>query len=90
MSSPAPDERSRRLLDVGQALVSELDTESVLDRILDEARAITGAQYAALGVLDQRRTGLERFVTAGLDREATHRAIGELPHGRGVLGVLIT
>jgi signal transduction histidine kinase len=78
----------RRLLEVGRALVGELDPEAVLDRILDEARAITGAQYAALGVLDEPRRELERFVTKGIDA-ATHRAIGDLPRGRGVLGVLI-
>ncbi|HEY2162139.1 MAG TPA: GAF domain-containing protein, partial [Solirubrobacteraceae bacterium] len=76
------------MLDMGQALVGELDPETVLERILEEARAITGAQYAALGVLDEDRTGLERFVTKGIDT-ATYRAIGDLPHGRGVLGVLI-
>ena len=81
-------DRSRRLLQVGRALVTEHNTEVVLDRILHEAREITGARYAALGVLDESRSELERFITLGID-EATHRAIGELPHGRGVLGVLI-
>ncbi len=81
-------EQIRRLLDVGRALVAEHDTEAVLDRILSEAREITGARYAALGVLDESRTELERFITVGFDA-ATHRAIGELPRGRGVLGVLI-
>jgi GAF domain-containing protein len=83
-----PDDKIRRLLDVGRALVSELDTEAVLERILEEARAITGARYVALGVLDEPRGELERFLTSGIDA-ATHRAIGDLPRGRGVLGVLI-
>jgi signal transduction histidine kinase len=83
------DQRFRRLVDVGRALLSQRDTEAVLERILDEGREITGAKYAALGVLDARRVGLERFLTAGLDREATLRALGEVPRGRGVLGVLI-
>jgi signal transduction histidine kinase len=69
-------------------LVGELDPEAVLDLILEEARAITSARYAALGVLNQARTELERFVTKGID-PATHRSIGDLPRGRGVLGVLI-
>lgn len=88
MSTPPDDDRIRRLLDVGRALVTELDPEAVLDRILEEAREITGARYAALGVMNEDRSELERFLTAGVDA-ATHRAIGELPHGRGVLGVLI-
>jgi signal transduction histidine kinase len=82
------DDRIRRLLDVGRTLIAELDPEAVLDRILEEAREITGARYAALGVLNEERNELERFLTAGVDG-ATRRAIGELPHGRGVLGVLI-
>jgi len=78
----------RRLLEVGRTLVCELDPEVVLDRILDEARDITGARYAALGVLNEERTELERFLTKGID-PVTHRAIGDLPRGRGVLGALI-
>jgi signal transduction histidine kinase len=79
----------RRLLDVGRSLVTELDPEAVFDRVLGVARELTGARYAAIGVLDERREGLERFLTAGID-EDTHRAIGDLPAGRGVLGVLIS
>jgi GAF domain-containing protein len=75
-------------LAIGSALVDERDPAAVLDRILSEARSLTGARYAALGVMDQERTGLERVVTAGIDEDG-RRAIGELPHGRGVLGVLI-
>ncbi len=82
------DHKLRRLLDVGRALLAELDYEAVLDRILEEARAITGARYAALGVLGEDRSELERFLTKGID-STTHRAIGDLPRGRGVLGVLI-
>jgi len=78
----------RRLLDVGRALTTELDQRILLERVLEEARAITGARYAALGILNEKHTALERFLTAGID-EATHRAIGELPRGRGVLGTLI-
>jgi signal transduction histidine kinase len=88
MSALDEGEQIRRLLQVGRELVAEHDTEAVLDRILKEAREITGARYAALGVLDGTRHELERFLTVGIDA-ATHRAIGDLPRGRGVLGVLI-
>jgi GAF domain-containing protein len=74
------EDRLRRLIAVGRALVSELDLEAVLQRVLEEARELTGARYAALGVLDERREGLERFLTVGID-DATHRAIGNLPRG---------
>jgi signal transduction histidine kinase len=78
----------RRLLDVGRSLMTELDLSAVLDRVLETAREITGARYAALGILDEERSELEQFLTSGIDEE-THRAIGALPRGRGVLGVLI-
>src|SRR5262252_6614487 len=83
------EDRLRRLLDAGRSLISELDPEAVLQRLLDVARDVTGARYAAIGVLDERRQGLERFITVGIDEE-THRQIGDPPRGRGVLGVLIT
>jgi signal transduction histidine kinase len=82
------EQRLRRLLDVGRSLIEELDLDVVLDRLLEVAQELTGARYAAIGVLDERRELLEQFITKGIDEE-THRAIGDLPHGRGVLGVLI-
>jgi signal transduction histidine kinase len=77
----------RRLLELGRGLAAKLDVDEVLDRILEAATEITGARYAALGVLNERRTELERFITVGVDAD-TRRRIGELPKGRGVLGVL--
>jgi signal transduction protein with GAF and PtsI domain len=88
MRASSERDQTRRLLQVGRELMAEHDTEAVLERILNEAREITGARYAALGVLDETRTELERFLTVGID-QSTHRAIGDLPRGRGVLGVLI-
>jgi len=61
------DHRLRRLLEVGRLLVAELDVEAILDRVLDVARELTGARYAALGVLDSERRELERFLTKGVD-----------------------
>ncbi len=87
--SGALDEpRLRQLIDVGRGLVAELDPEVIFDRVLEVACEMTGARYAALGVLDDDRHELERFITRGID-EKTHRAIGDLPRGRGVLGLLI-
>jgi signal transduction histidine kinase len=82
------EQRLRRLLDVGRTLISELEPETVLQRLLEVARELTGARYAAIGVMDESRERLERFLTVGVDEE-THRQIGDLPRGRGVLGVLI-
>ncbi len=84
-----PDESwVRRLLAVGRSLTSELDRDVVLHRVLDTARQMTGARYAALGILNADHTGLENFLTSGLSDEQL-AAIGDLPRGRGVLGVLI-
>src|SRR4029079_4901568 len=77
-----------KLLEVGRTLVAELDVETVLHRVLDAARELSGARYAALGVLDARKQELERFVFIGIDAE-TQRRIGPLPKGAGVLGELI-
>ncbi|MEA2125942.1 MAG: hypothetical protein QOI80_2724 [Solirubrobacteraceae bacterium] len=79
----------RAVLDAGRSLVSELDADAVLARLLETARKITGARYAAIGVLDTDRVELERFLVDGIDEDG-RRAIGDLPHGRGVLGVLIS
>ena len=81
-------DRIRSLLDAGIALTSELSLDVLLQNLADTARELTGARYAALGVIDPNRTELERFVTTGLDDE-TRAAIGDLPRGRGILGVLI-
>jgi signal transduction histidine kinase len=87
--SGALDEpRLRELIDVGRGLVAELDPEVIFRRMLEVACELTGARYAALGVLDDDRHQLERFITYGVD-EADRRAIGNLPRGRGILGLLI-
>lgn len=82
------EERFRRLVEVGSNLLSELDIEVVLRSVAEAAREVTGARYAALGVLDPERRELERFINVGID-ERTQREIGNLPRGRGVLGELI-
>jgi signal transduction histidine kinase len=79
----------RQLIEAGRGLVSQLELEPLLHRLLEVAQDLTGARYAALGILDGDRRELERFLTAGIDATA-HAAIGDLPRGRGVLGVLIS
>ena len=73
---------------LAREILSELDLEVVLRRLVESARELSGARYAALGVTDESRTRLERFITAGIDEHA-REMIGELPRGRGVLGELI-
>lgn len=77
----------RRLLDVALALGAERRTEPVLRVILDAARDLAGARYAALGVPDGRG-GYSLFLTAGVDA-ATWARIGSLPRSHGLLGALL-
>ena len=88
MSQQTPTDRLRILVDAGIALSSELSLDVLLQRLVETAAELTGAHYAALGVIDQTGTALERFLTTGIDAD-THAAIGDLPKGRGILGVLI-
>ncbi|MDX6487284.1 MAG: hypothetical protein QOF43_2437, partial [Gaiellaceae bacterium] len=80
--------RLRALIAATTAIASDLSLESLLQRLVTTAAELTGARYAALGVIDRSGRQLERFLTTGIDEE-THHAIGELPRGRGILGVLI-
>ena len=89
MDSPTGQlDRLRVLVDSGIALSSELSLDALLQRIVETAAQLTGARYAALGVIDKSGQALERFLTTGISEE-THAAIGDLPRGRGILGVLI-
>jgi signal transduction histidine kinase len=81
-------DRMRALLEAGVALTSELSLDALLQRLVETAAELTEARYAALGVIDRTGTELERFVTTGIDPQ-THAAIGDLPRGKGILGVLI-
>jgi signal transduction histidine kinase len=80
--------RLRGLLRANQAIISDLDLDSVLRRIVEAACELLDAQYGALGVLSPDGQGLERFIHVGID-DATVERIGSLPQGKGVLGALI-
>ncbi len=81
-------ERFERLLAAGVTIFSRHDLDHVLQEVVDAAREVVGARYAALGVLGEDRETLVQFVTSGLD-EATRNRIGDLPRGRGLLGHVI-
>jgi signal transduction histidine kinase len=83
------EERLRRLTDAARSLVAERELDAVLVRLLQVARDLTGARYAAVGVLDQARQNLDDFITDGIDPRV-RELIGEKPRGRGVLGLLIS
>jgi signal transduction histidine kinase len=83
-----PVDRNALLIEAGLALASELDLDAVLERIVELAVEITGAHYGALGVLGEDTPRIERFITTGVDDEQ-RAAIGHLPVGEGILGLLI-
>ena len=77
-----------RLLEAGRSLVAEREPDHVLMRVLDVARELTAARYAAMGILDEEKSGLARFLTVGIDEELRRR-IGPPPRGHGILGEVI-
>ena len=87
MSSMEP-QRLRQLLDAVVTIGSGLDLTETLGRIIELATKLVDARFGALGVLDPTGTRLSEFLTVGIDDE-THRKIGHLPEGHGILGVLI-
>jgi signal transduction histidine kinase len=83
------DRAAEGILDVARSVLSELELDVVLDRVLTAAQDLANARYAAIGVLSEQKTELASFLTRGVE-ETTREAIGALPRGRGVLGVLIS
>jgi signal transduction histidine kinase len=88
-------QRLRRLLIANRSIVQELSLPAVLRRILDTAKDVSGAKYAALGVIGADGL-LEEFLHLGMDEEAVQAVGGSvsepchnLPKGRGLLGALI-
>jgi two-component system, NarL family, sensor histidine kinase DevS len=83
----AAQDRLRGLLRANRAIVGDLALPVVLRRIVESARELVRARYAALGVLAPE-SGLEQFIPVGMDDE-TVAEIGHLPEGKGLLGALI-
>jgi len=80
-------DRLRGLLRASREIASDLALPHVLRRIIEAARELVQARYAALGVLSPD-SGLEQFIHVGVD-DATVARIGHLPEGKGLLGALI-
>ncbi|RAN91910.1 Histidine kinase [Micromonospora saelicesensis] len=80
-------ERLRALLDAVVGIGTNLDLRTTLQRIVQAACELVGARYGALGVVGPDRL-LHDFIVHGITPEQ-HEQIGDLPHGRGVLGLLI-
>lgn len=81
--------RLERLVRAGIRISGQQALERVLGEVADSAREVIGARYAALGVLDPACSALTEFVTSGVAPDV-HAAIGHLPTGKGILGLLIS
>jgi signal transduction histidine kinase len=77
----------RAFSDAVVAMTSDLDVETILQRIVDSARRLVGAQYAAIGIPDSEG-GFASFITSGIDEER-RKAIGYLPRFHGILGAIL-
>lgn len=83
----ATRDRLRGLLRANRAIAGDLTLPNVLRRIIEAARDLVHARYAALGVLGPDG-GLEEFIHVGIDADTVNQ-IGRLPEGKGLLGALI-
>jgi signal transduction histidine kinase len=81
-------ERLRGLVAAVLALGSDLSLPTLLHQIVESAVTLLDARYGALGVLDHAGVGLTEFVNVGMTPEQVS-AIGPLPEGHGILGLLI-
>jgi signal transduction histidine kinase len=88
MDDAAGPKSLHELLDAVVTIGSDLDLPAMLRRIISSAVGLVDATYGALGVLDDTGTRLSQFITVGID-DAGHAAIGHLPEGHGILGLLI-
>ncbi len=66
----------------------DLRSDAVLERLVEAARGLAGARYAALGVPDEEGDGFSRWISAGLTDDEID-AIGPLPRTHGVLGAAL-
>jgi nitrate/nitrite-specific signal transduction histidine kinase len=84
-------DRSAALAAVSEALLGiagDLRSDAVLERLVEAARGLGGARYAALGVPDEEGDGFSRWISAGLTDEEID-AIGPLPRTHGLLGAAL-
>lgn len=89
MSGPVGPPRLDPLLDAVVSLATDAGLDDVLERVVAAAAHLTGARYAALGVVDETRaSGLRSFVHRGMS-DAEVAVVGDLPTGHGILGLLI-
>ncbi len=82
-------EKLRALVQSLLVVAGDGSFDDIMAQLVELAKELTDATYAAIGVVNEDHTGLATFMTRGLD-EAEEVAIGPRPTGRGVLGLLLT
>ena len=87
VSEPTPDQILESFNNAALTIAGELDSQKILQLIVDTARQLVNAQYAALGVPDQKGN-LKSFVHSGMAPE-TARKMPHYPQGYGLLGAII-
>ncbi|MDX6628460.1 MAG: hypothetical protein QOH00_706 [Gaiellales bacterium] len=87
MAAPPAQDKLAEVVEAGTAIARGLDLDETLQAVVEAAARVTRAAYCALGVLGPDRR-ISRFITTGLSDEERER-LGNLPAGRGILGVLI-
>jgi GAF domain-containing protein len=86
--TPVTQGRIERVIREVPGLMAELRLEALLQRVADLGAEVIGARYVAVGLLAPDRRTLESFIVSGMSK-ATRAAIGKLPVGRGILGLVI-
>ena len=69
------------------AVAANLSVDEVLQKLVDAARELAGARYAALGIPDGEG-GFRRFLVAGMSDELI-ASMGPLPRTHGMLGAML-
>jgi GAF domain-containing protein len=77
----------RAVSDAVLSIAAERSVEEVLQRLVESARELAGARYAALGTTDGEG-GFSRFLTAGMS-DGLVATLGDLPRTHGMLGAML-
>ena len=77
----------RAVSDAVLAVASQRSVDEVLQRLVDAARELAGARYAALGIPDEAG-GFRRFLVSGMSDELI-ASMGPLPRTHGMLGAML-
>jgi signal transduction histidine kinase len=81
------DTALRAMSDAVLAIAAERRVDPVLQKLVDAARGLVQARYAAIGIPDGDG-GFATFITSGMS-DAQYEALGQLPRTHGMLGAML-